>query len=232
MNTNIIGLIAIIFGVIGMALGGYAVMTDDEGPIGPEGPVGSQGTQGEKGDTGEPGPSPEFEWNETSIRFINPDGTWGDWIDLIGPKGPKGSTGSSGADGQDGTDLEPNECPVIVEHTMDGDVCYEDDWLFMVNISDSEDDLMKIEGYLMLDMDWLPYGYLEMLFGEHYWIPMFNEVGTSGVYEFDATNIRDMIESEWGTIMYCVPITWRVDIMDGENFISEEYTFTPCPCCL
>lgn len=34
--------------------------------------------------------SPDYEWNQTSLRFKKPDGTWGKWVDL------KGSTGKSG----------------------------------------------------------------------------------------------------------------------------------------
>jgi hypothetical protein len=36
----------------------------------------------------------EYEWNGTSLRFKNPDGTWGKWVDL------KGSTGKSGRGGK------------------------------------------------------------------------------------------------------------------------------------
>jgi len=40
-----------------------------------------QGEQGEQGETGAP---PEHEWSGTSVRFKNPDGTWGDFVDLKG----------------------------------------------------------------------------------------------------------------------------------------------------
>ena len=30
---------------------------------------------------------PRHEWDDTSLRFENPDGTWGDWVDLQGERG-------------------------------------------------------------------------------------------------------------------------------------------------
>lgn len=31
--------------------------------------------------------SPQHQWNQTSVRFRRPDGTWGDYVDLEGPAG-------------------------------------------------------------------------------------------------------------------------------------------------
>lgn len=45
-----------------------------------------------KGTTGD---SPAFEWDGTSIRFKNPDGSWGDWVDLQGEQGEPGTDGDS-----------------------------------------------------------------------------------------------------------------------------------------
>lgn len=39
--------------------------------------------------------SPEYEWNQTSLRFKKPDGTWGKWVDLKGSSGKSGG-GSKG----------------------------------------------------------------------------------------------------------------------------------------
>jgi len=41
------------------------------------------------------GSPPEYEWNQTSLRFKNPDGTWGKWVDLKGSSGKSGG-GSKG----------------------------------------------------------------------------------------------------------------------------------------
>src|SRR6056297_2259809 len=51
------------------------------GPPGPEGPVGPQGPQGPAGD------QPMHEWSGTSLRFENPDGTWGMFTNLQGEPG-------------------------------------------------------------------------------------------------------------------------------------------------
>ena len=85
--------------------------TGPQGPAGPqgvpgiEGPEGPQGPQGEKGATGDPGPKgdqgekgekgddgaqglpPEHEWQGTTLRFKEPDGSWGQAVDLRGPAG-------------------------------------------------------------------------------------------------------------------------------------------------
>lgn len=34
------------------------------------------------------GKTPEHEWDDTQIRFQNPDGSWGEWVDLRGRPGP------------------------------------------------------------------------------------------------------------------------------------------------
>ena len=39
--------------------------------------------------------SPDYEWNQTSLRFKKPDGTWGKWVDLKGTSGKSGG-GSKG----------------------------------------------------------------------------------------------------------------------------------------
>jgi hypothetical protein len=50
---------------------------------------------------GEIGPKPAHEWSGTSLRFENPDGTFGMFVNLkgetgdIGPQGPKGDAGQS-----------------------------------------------------------------------------------------------------------------------------------------
>lgn len=39
------------------------------------------------GRRGPRGPIPDHEWEDTSIRFQNPDGSWGEWVDLKGAPG-------------------------------------------------------------------------------------------------------------------------------------------------
>lgn len=46
-----------------------------------------QGPPGEKGD------KPSHNWNHTSLRFENPDGSWGSFVNLEGPAGPPGMDG-------------------------------------------------------------------------------------------------------------------------------------------
>ena len=70
-----------------------------QGPEGPQGPQGEQGAKGDpgpKGDTGDTGPAgadgaqglpPEHEWQGTSLRFKQADGSWGQFINLRGPQG-------------------------------------------------------------------------------------------------------------------------------------------------
>lgn len=49
--------------------------------------------------SGPEGKPPVHEWNGTTLRFQNPDGSWGDSVNLIGPKGTKGDTGDVGPQG-------------------------------------------------------------------------------------------------------------------------------------
>lgn len=78
---------------------------------GEQGPEGPQGPQGDQGEVGPPGPPPPHEWSGTSLRWKNPDGTWGSLTDLRGIqgiqgpqgfKGPKGDTGAQGPKGDQG----------------------------------------------------------------------------------------------------------------------------------
>ena len=49
--------------------------------------------------SGPAGPAPEHEWQQTSLRFRNPDGGWGEAVQLkgaIGPIGPEGPPGPEG----------------------------------------------------------------------------------------------------------------------------------------
>ncbi len=52
------------------------------------------------GPAGATGPSPEHEWSSTSLRFQNPDGSWGTLVDL---KGDTGNTGAQGVQGPTGS---------------------------------------------------------------------------------------------------------------------------------
>ena len=68
----------------------------EQGIPGPQGQQGSQGIQGIPGISGKNGSPPEHEWDNTSIRFKNPDNSWGKFVNLIGEKGEKGQDGNEG----------------------------------------------------------------------------------------------------------------------------------------
>jgi len=56
-----------------------------QGPQGEKGGTGLQGPQGVKGDTGlkgDQGGTPEHEWVNNSLRFKNPDNSWGELVNL------------------------------------------------------------------------------------------------------------------------------------------------------
>lgn len=75
---------------------------DLTGPIGPEGPQGPQGERGPRGPEGPQGPigpMPDHQWAGTSLRFEEPDGTWGKYVDLRGPAGVQGVPGGGGGQG-------------------------------------------------------------------------------------------------------------------------------------
>lgn len=82
------------------------------GPTGPDGQVGPRGPQGIQGETGQIGPqgntglSPAHEWNGKSIRFKNPDGSWGEFSDISGEQGVQGPQGVVGPKGDQG-DIGP-----------------------------------------------------------------------------------------------------------------------------
>ena len=46
-----------------------------------QGPPGPPGPPGPKGD------KPAHSWEDTALRFENPDGTWGELVELRGPRG-------------------------------------------------------------------------------------------------------------------------------------------------
>jgi len=67
----------------------------ERGPTGNQGPVGPQGMQGIPGMNGQDGLPPEYEWNNASLRFKNPDNSWGEFVNLKGEKGEKGQDGNN-----------------------------------------------------------------------------------------------------------------------------------------
>lgn len=64
----------------------------DQGLPGQQGPPGEQGVQGEQG---EDGLAPEHQWNQSALRFRNPDGSWGSFTNLKGDQGEPGEAGPS-----------------------------------------------------------------------------------------------------------------------------------------
>ncbi|WP_306009337.1 hypothetical protein [Bacillus sp. MMSF_3328] len=80
-------------------------LTGPKGDKGEKGDIGATGPQGIKGDTGPQGlkgDKPAHQWTGTSLRFENPDGTYGLSVDLKGEKGDKGDTGPQGPEGPPG----------------------------------------------------------------------------------------------------------------------------------
>lgn len=79
--------------------------TGSQGPQGNTGPTGATGSQGATGATGSTGPSPEHGWSGYSLRFKNPNGSWGSYVNLrgaTGATGPQGPTGAQGTQGNTG----------------------------------------------------------------------------------------------------------------------------------
>jgi hypothetical protein len=68
----------------------------DTGDTGLKGDTGDTGLKGDAGDTGQKGDVPEHSWSDTSIRFQNPNGSWGFFTNL---KGDMGNTGERGLKG-------------------------------------------------------------------------------------------------------------------------------------
>lgn len=66
--------------------GGVSLLNGPAGPQGPAGPAGPQGMAGS---------SPSHEWDGTSLRFENPDGSFGSYVDLQGPAGATGAAGQA-----------------------------------------------------------------------------------------------------------------------------------------
>ena len=62
----------------------------EKGEEGRAGKDGRNGTDGKNGKDGIGGEAPEHEWDDTKLRFKNPDGTWGEWTDLKGQPGAGG----------------------------------------------------------------------------------------------------------------------------------------------
>lgn len=58
--------------------------------------------KGIDGATGDAGPMPAHEWSGTSVRFQNPNLTWGAYIDVEGIQGPQGIQGIQGIQGPTG----------------------------------------------------------------------------------------------------------------------------------
>ena len=63
------------------------------GPVGPQGPEGAVGPEGPVGPQGLKGDKPAHIWSGTSLRFQNPDGSYGLSVNLQGPAGIQGAMG-------------------------------------------------------------------------------------------------------------------------------------------
>ncbi len=60
--------------------------------------------------------APIHDWNGTSIRFTNPDGSWGEFVNLQGRKGEEGRQGEKGNKGDKGEKGEKGERGEIPAH--------------------------------------------------------------------------------------------------------------------
>ncbi len=185
-----------------------------EGPAGIQGPQGLAGADGADGEDGADG-------------IDGADGAPGPQ----GPKGDTGATGPQGPAGEDGEDLAPNSPPTVIDHGPEGYFCYCDAWNFFVELDDAEDDLMKVEFYLYIDFDWFEYTCLDILpcVMDHYWLPVYNEVGYDGIYELDLSELRDIVACYTSCdLMDCIELTWRVDITSCGCFTSYTWDYIPC----
>jgi hypothetical protein len=81
------------------ALGTQAIQVATVAQTGPQGIQGIQGIQGEIGPKGN---GPEHSWENTQLRFQNPDGSWGTYTDLKGATGEQGIQGIQGVMGNQG----------------------------------------------------------------------------------------------------------------------------------
>jgi len=79
-----------------------AIVKGPKGEKGDPGEKGEKGDQGEKGEKGDKGDLPAHEWEDTALRFENPDGSWGQFVDLKGEKGDQGEKGEKGDPGEKG----------------------------------------------------------------------------------------------------------------------------------
>jgi len=225
--TSLLSKIAAVLAGIAVLLAGYAAYTP--GPTGEEGPQGSEGTVGAIGIEGPQGLPGE----DGEDGAVGPQGEDGEQ----GPPGLDGAQGNPGPPGEDGIDLEPNDAPEVLDIGMTGCVDVDGDWIFYLDLDDPEDDLMKVEYYFYIDTSWFdgggcPVELIPYLVGDHIWLPFYNEVGYDGVYDFNATNIKDLVDDLICCgIQDCTQLTWRYDVIDGENFISDTTTFTVRECC-
>ena len=71
--------------------------------------------------SGPAGPAPEHEWQETSLRFRNPDGSWGETVQLKGAIGPIGPEGPPGPEGTSTPATKAKLGGVIVGEGLDVD---------------------------------------------------------------------------------------------------------------
>jgi hypothetical protein len=83
-------------GMPGVSITGEQGVRGEDGSNGITGINGVSGQPGEKGEKGDTGDTPEHEWNNTRLRFQDPEGEWGKWAELKGQDG-QSSGGGGGA---------------------------------------------------------------------------------------------------------------------------------------
>ena len=63
----------------------------------------ARGERGEAGPKGDTGPMPAHQWKGTTLRFEQPNGTWGKFVDLKGAAGKEGDAGRTVIVGRSGS---------------------------------------------------------------------------------------------------------------------------------
>ena len=86
------GLYKITVNTLGHVTGATAVVKTDITELG----ISEVGPQGPRGYTGDKGDKPSHGWSGTSLRFENPNGTWGSYVNLKGDPGSNGTNGTNG----------------------------------------------------------------------------------------------------------------------------------------
>jgi hypothetical protein len=137
----------------------------------------------------------------------------------IGPQGPQGDTGDTGPQGpkgEDGQDCVAGNTPVIESFYPDFLVHpeYFDDMIVEVGISDSDSDKVKVEVYA------------KDKFAENTWMELKKVILDTPNSDIVNLRIGNILRWYENPIMDTQYITYRVDVTDGPNLVSEEFVIS------